>query len=163
MTRIGSLSLVTMKLEDEIKQKHFKSPQQKLAVNLLYTSNWLNYQYQSLFKGHDLTTQQFNVLRILRGQYPNHCTLKTIKERMLDRMSDASRIVDKLVKKNLITRDQCPSDRRSINLLITEKGLNLLKKMDVIDEANNHLFNSLSTEEVNLLNDLLDNMRGRPD
>lgn len=162
MTKNGSLSLVTMKLEDEIKQKHFKSPQQKLAVNLLYTSNWLNYHYHSVFKGYDLTSQQYNVLRILRGQYPNHCTLKTIKERMLDRMSDASRIVDKLVHKGLITRDQCPSDRRSINLLITDKGLTLLKKMEVIDEANTRLFNSLSTEEVNTLNTLLDNLRGRP-
>jgi DNA-binding MarR family transcriptional regulator len=161
MTKNASLSLVTMKLEDEIKQKHFKSPQQKLAVNLLYTSNWLNYHYHSMFKGYDLTPQQFNVLRILRGQYPNHCSLKTIKERMLDRMSDASRIVDKLVKKGLINRDQCASDRRSINLLITDKGLTLLKKMEIIDEANTRLFNNLSGEEVNTLNSLLDNLRGR--
>jgi len=160
MTKIGSISLETMKLEDEIKQKHFKSPQQKLAVNLLYTANWLNYNYHALFKGHDLTPQQFNVLRILRGQYPKHCSLKTIKERMLDRMSDASRIVDKLVNKQLVTRTQCPSDRRSINLLISNSGLQLLKELDVIEDANTQLFKSLSVEQVKQLNELLDDLRG---
>src|SRR5688500_2777266 len=106
-----------MRLEDEIQQKVFKSPYQKLAVNLLYTSNWLNNHYASFFKNLNLTTQQYNVLRILRGQHPNICSLKTIKERMLDRMSDASRIVDKLVSKGYVTRSQCSSDRRSISLI----------------------------------------------
>ena len=149
-----------MQLEQEIKQKSFKSPQQKLAVNLLYTTNWLNYEYQKFFKDHKITTQQFNVLRILRGQQPNYCSLKLIKERMLDRMSDASRIVDKLVEKKYILRHQCPNDRRSINLLISEKGLQVLEELDVIDEATKTLFKNLSTKDVEKLNQLLDDLRG---
>lgn len=149
-----------MKLEEEIQQKHFKSPYQKLAINLLYTSNWLNYHYSVFFKDLDLTTQQFNVLRILRGQYPNPCSLKLIKERMLDRMSDASRIVDKLVLKGFIIRNQCPSDRRSVNLIISESGLELLKKLDVIDESTEDIFKNLSAAQVEQLNNLLDDMRG---
>src|SRR6218665_1066793 len=101
-------------LEEEIKQKSFKSPQQKLAVNLLYTTNWLNRHYDEFFRDLDLTTQQYNVLRILRGQHPNPSTLKLVKERMLDPMSDASRIIDKLVAKEYVLRGQCPSDRRSV-------------------------------------------------
>ncbi len=149
-----------MLLEKEIQQKNFKSPQQKLAINLLYTTNWLNYQYHQHFKNHKITVQQFNVLRILRGQYPDYCSLKVIKERMLDRMSDASRIVDKLVEKKYIIRHQCPSDRRSVNLMISDKGLAILKELDVIDESTKDMFKHLSTKEVDKLNQLLDALRG---
>lgn len=151
---------VSMKLEEEIQQKSFKTPQQKLAVNILYTSNWLNGYYQDFFKGKELTVQQYNVLRILRGQFPNPCALKLVKDRMLDRMSDASRIVDKLVAKRYVARNQCPSDRRSVNLLITEKGLSLLKELDVIDEGTSLIFNNLSDKEAEKVNYLLDKLRG---
>jgi DNA-binding MarR family transcriptional regulator len=134
--------------------------QQKLAINLIYTSNWLNSCYNELFKNTDLTPQQYNVLRILRGQHPNTCNLKLIKERMLDRMSDASRIVDKLVNKKLVVRTQCPSDRRSVNILISDKGLALLKELDVMEESNKQLFSNLSEKEIAKLNDLLDRLRG---
>jgi len=150
-----------MKLEDEILQKSFKTPYQKLAINLLYTTNWLNNHYSYFFKDVDLTTQQFNVLRILRGQHPHPCSLKLIKERMLDRMSDASRIVDKLVAKDYILRNECPSDRRSVNLVISDKGLKLLRKLDFIDDATEEIFNNLSLNQVEQLNHLLDEMRGK--
>jgi DNA-binding MarR family transcriptional regulator len=149
-----------MKLEDEIKQKSFKSPQQKLAVNLLYTSNWLNAHYAEFFRDRTLTVQQFNVLRILRGQYPSYCSLKLVKERMLDRMSDASRIMDKLVAKKYVSRKQCPDDRRSVNLLITSQGLDLLRELDHLDEEVHKIFQPLSVKEMNTLNELLDKMRG---
>ncbi len=149
-----------MKLEEEIQQKSFKTPQQKLAVNLLYTTNWLSRHYDSFFKGLDLTTQQYNVLRILRGQYPKPCTLKLVKERMLDRMSDASRILDKLVAKDYAIRGQCDNDRRSVNLLISEKGLAVLKKLDFIDEATKDIFKNLTTKKIEQLNQLLDDLRG---
>lgn len=149
-----------MLLEEEIQQKRFKSPQQKLAINLFYSSNWLSYHHIQFLKGLDLTMQQFNVLRILRGQHPNYCSLKLIKERMLDRMSDASRIVDKLVAKELVTRNQCPNDRRSVSLLISEKGLNMLKSLDHIDDSTKEVFKHLSLKEINQLNELLDKMRG---
>jgi DNA-binding MarR family transcriptional regulator len=150
-----------LKLEEEIQQKNFKTPYQKLAVNLFYTTNWLNDHYAEFFRDIDLTVQQYNVLRILRGQHPNHCNLKLIKERMLDRSSDASRIVDKLVAKKLVQRGHCPTDRRSVNLLISEKGLQLLKKLDFIDEAMKDIFKNLSEKQVVTLNNLLDNLRGK--
>lgn len=153
-------SFFNMKLEQEIKQKTFKSPYQKLAINLLYTTNWLSHHYEGFFKNKDLTTQQFNVLRILRGQHPAPCTLKLVKERMLDRMSDASRITDKLVAKKLVLRNPCPNDRRSVNLLISEKGLALLKELDFIDEATADIFKNLPKDKIELLNDLLDRLRG---
>jgi len=149
-----------LKLEDEIQQKSFKSQQQKLAINLIYTSHWLNNHYASFFKGKDITLQQYNVLRILRGQHPNYCNLKLIKERMLDRMSDASRIIDKLVLKGYVERKSCPNDRRSINILITKKGLALLDSLDFIDEATKEIFKSLSHSETENLNLLLDKLRG---
>ena len=103
-----------MKLEDEIQQKKFKSIEQKLMLNLIYTTNWLTAKQDSLFKDSGITVQQYNVLRILRGQYPNPCSIKLIKERMLDRMSDTSRIVDKLYTKKLLERNECPNDSISV-------------------------------------------------
>jgi DNA-binding MarR family transcriptional regulator len=149
-----------VKLEEEIQQKSFKSPQQKLAVNLLYTCNWLNDHYTAFLKDTDITVQQYNVLRILRGQHPNYCNLKLIKERMLDRSSDASRIVDKLVTKKLVQRGHCPSDRRSVNLLITDKGLQLLSKLDYIDDSTREIFKNLNEKDTITLNRLLDELRG---
>jgi DNA-binding MarR family transcriptional regulator len=148
-----------LKLEDEIQQKKFKSIEQKLMLNLIYTTNWLTAKQDSLFKDSDVTVQQYNVLRILRGQYPNPCSIKLIKERMLDRMSDTSRIVDKLFTKKLLQRNECPNDRRSVNVIITDKGLELLKSLDYIDELAKQNTKSLTQDEINTLNDLLDKLR----
>lgn len=148
-----------LKLEDEIQQKKFRSESQKLAINLTYTHNWLNAHYSAMFRTSDITMQQFNVLRILRGQYPNPCSVKLIKERMLDRMSDASRIVDKLKAKDLLDRRECPVDRRSVDILITDKGLELLKSMDNIEENFKSVFKTLTEEEMKTLNHLLDKLR----
>lgn len=128
-------------------------------VNLLYTTNWLNAQYDCFFKNSDITIQQYNVLRILRGQHPNPSNIKLIKERMLDRMSDASRIVDKLNTKGLLIRRECPNDRRSVDVIITDKGLELLQSLDYIDESAKQLFKSLSSEEIKQLNHLLNKLR----
>jgi DNA-binding MarR family transcriptional regulator len=148
-----------VKLEDEIQQKKFKSIEQKLMLNLIYTTNWLTAKQDSLFKDSDVTVQQYNVLRILRGQYPTPCSIKLIKERMLDRMSDTSRIVDKLFIKKLLERNECPNDRRSVNVIITDKGLELLKSLDYIDELAKQNTKSLTQVEINTLNDLLDKLR----
>lgn len=128
-------------------------------LNLIYTTNWLTAKQDSLFKDSDITVQQYNVLRILRGQYPNPCSIKLIKERMLDRMSDTSRIVDKLFTKKLLQRNECPNDRRSVNVIISDKGLELLKSLDHVDELSKQMLKSLSTEEINTLNTLLDKLR----
>jgi DNA-binding MarR family transcriptional regulator len=148
-----------LKLEDEIQQKKFKSIQQKLMLNLIYTTNWLTAKQDSLFKDSDITVQQYNVLRILRGQYPNPSSIKLIKERMLDRMSDTSRIVDKLFTKKLLQRTECPNDRRSVNVVITDKGLELLKSLDYVDDLSKQALKALSNEEVITLNTLLDKLR----
>lgn len=149
-----------MKLQEEIKQKKFKSEQQKLGINIIYTFNWLSYDFHTKFKNKDITMQQYNVLRILRGQYPNAYSLKLIKERMLDRMSDASRIVDKLKSKGYLERTENAIDRRSVDVVITEKGLELLKSLDFIDEHYKQIFRNLTLSEVKQLNDLLDKARG---
>lgn len=150
----------SVRLEDEIQQKKFKSEQHKLAINIFYTFNWLNYKNQQTFKSGDITPQQFNVLRILRGQHPEPCNLKLVKDRMLDRMSDASRIVDKLKAKGLLERRECPNDRRNVDLLITDKGLELLKSLDYVDDEFKTIFKNLTTLELKELNDLLDKARG---
>lgn len=149
-----------MKIEDEIQQKKFKDDYQKLIVNLLYTSNWINAHFEQLFKGSDITLQQYNVLRILRGQFPNPSSIKLIKERMLDRMSDASRIVDKLVAKKLVMRKQSDCDKRSVDVIISDTGLNLLQSLVVLDEKSKELLKSLSQAEITELNNLLDKLRG---
>jgi len=149
-----------VKLEKEIQQKKFKSIEQKLMLNIHYTNNWLNAKNESLFKQADVTMQQYNVLRILRGQYPKPCNIKLIKERMLDKMSDTSRIVDKLYNKGFLQRKQSAEDRRNVDVLITKKGLALLSSLDVMDDAAKQLFTTLSTSEINTLNDLLDKLRG---
>ncbi len=128
-------------------------------LNLIYTTNWLNAKHDSFFKDSEITIQQYNVLRILRGQHPNPCSIKLIKERMLDRMSDASRIVDKLNLKKLVVRSECTDDRRSVDIIITDKGLELLKSLDYIDTTSEQLFKSLSPKEIKTLNDLLDKLR----
>ena len=148
-----------MKIEDEIQQKKFKDDYQKLVVNLLYTSNWMTAHFEAFFKGTGITLQQYNVLRILRGQSPNPSSVKLIKGRMLDRMSDASRIVDKLVQKKLVIRKQCSNDRRSVDVVISESGLNLLQSLEILDEKSRELLKTLSKTEISTLNSLLDKLR----
>lgn len=128
-------------------------------LNLIYTTNWLTAKQDSLFKDSGITVQQYNVLRILRGQYPNPCSIKLIKERMLDRMSDTSRIVDKLYTKKLLERNECPNDRRSVNVVISNQGLELLKSLDYVDDLSKQNLKSLSDKEIDILNDLLDKLR----
>jgi DNA-binding MarR family transcriptional regulator len=149
-----------VKLEDEIQQKKFKSEFHKLAINIFYSYNWISYKNHLAFKNKDITPQQYNVLRILRGQHPNPCNLKLVKERMLDRMSDASRIIDKLKTKGFVERHECPNDRRNVDLFITEKGLDLLKSLDHVDEEFKSIFRNLNIAEAKQLNDLLDKARG---
>ncbi len=133
---------------------------QKLSVNLLFTSSWINGHFDSFFKNSNITSQQYNVLRILRGQYPKPCSIKIIKERMLDKMSDASRIVDKLVLKNTVSRKTCPNDRRLADVIITNDGLKLLATFDKIDDHFNDIYKTLTDKEVIKLNKLLDKLRG---
>jgi DNA-binding MarR family transcriptional regulator len=148
-----------MRIEDEIKQPAFKSEHQKAHINLIYTSGWVQQAQAGLFKPYGVTLPQYNVLRILRGQHPKPATISLLIERMLDKTSNASRIVDKLEAKELVTRKQCPSDRRTVDVLITEKGLALLKQMDALDGGVGTGIKNLTEQEAGQLNALLDKIR----
>lgn len=148
-----------MRIEDEIQQKAFKSESQKAQINVYFTANYLEMKQAAVFKPFGITLPQFNVLRILRGQYPKPATVNLLIERMLDKTSNASRIIDKLETKGLATRKQCPSDRRSVDILITDAGLELLKKMDAAMETQQIGFQNLTEQEAVELNRLLDKIR----
>jgi DNA-binding MarR family transcriptional regulator len=148
-----------MKLEKEISQKKFKNEYHKAMVNIIFTYNWLVEEQIKLLKPHNITLQQFNILRILRGQHPNTASIKIIRERMLDKMSDVSRLVEKLRAKEFVERKICPADRRHVDVLITEKGLQLLSDLDEHDDEMQKLMSQLSSTEVATLNDYLDKLR----
>lgn len=148
-----------MKIEDAIKQPVFKNEYQKAVINILYTASWINLRQTHIFKKFGVTPAQYNALRILRGQYPNPATVNLIIDRMLDKSSNASRIVEKLRIKKLVERVTCPQDRRAVNILITQTGLNLLIEMDKIEKEFAEGVNNLTAEETNVLNNLLDKIR----
>lgn len=148
-----------MSLEADIQQKTFRNEYQKAILNILYTQNYLVGRMTEVFKKFDITRQQYNVLRILRGQFPDPATINLIKERMLEKMSDSSRIVERLRLKGLIQREDGKSDKRAAEISITSAGLELLKKMQTeVDELDNVL-TGLTLEEARDLNCLLDKVR----
>ncbi|PSR11219.1 MAG: MarR family transcriptional regulator [Bacteroidetes bacterium] len=149
-----------MKIEEAIQQQHFISEYQKAHLNILHTGSWLSQRTAAILKPYDLTTQQFNILRILRGRHPEPATVKLLTERMLDKMSNASRLVDKLLKKGLVERTICSDDRRRVDVLITQPGLALLEKASVELEAEMDADNyNLTLDEAAELNRLLDKLR----
>lgn len=149
-----------MRLEDEIKQKQFSSPYQRLALNIIFTASWLQTQSARALKPYGLTSQQYNVLRILRGQQPNPASVGLLQERMLDKSSNASRLVDKLFAKKLVERKTCPSDRRQVDIRITQKGLDLLAELDPVMKMWDTQLKTLTEQEAQLVGELLDKLRG---
>src|SRR5664279_3558894 len=147
-----------MTLEQDINQQIFRSEYQKAAINLIYTFNWANEKLSRQFEPFDITQQQFNILRILRGAGQPLSTLQ-IRQRMLDKMSDTSRIVDRLVKKGMVKKSVCREDRRLVDVLLTDKGKKLLQSMDGMNEEMDSIFKYLSDEEAQHLNVLLDKIR----
>lgn len=145
-------------LEQEL-QTTFKNNLLKTRINIHFTNNFLNNLSQEMFKKFNLSPSQFNVLRILRGQHPKMASIGLIKERMIDKSSDVSRIVDRLVAKDLIHRNECPNDRRQKDVMINEKGLALLSKMDVAENHLDALLKHLSNSDLEQLNYLLDKLR----
>lgn len=148
-----------MNLDVEIKQKNFKSEYHKLAVNIIFTHGWLLSHQKEIFDKYDITSTQFNILRILRGQHPNPGSINLLKERMLDKMSDVSRLVERLRVKGLVIRKTCNVDRRKSDVTISDKGLKLLKILDSLDDDFEKLISNISTEEAKTINKLLDKMR----
>lgn len=149
-----------MKLEKEIASNKFENNYHKTVVNVLYTYGWVTNLLRKRFDKYHITMQQFNILRILRGQYPQPATINLLKERMLDKMSDASRIVERLVQKGLVSRCTNEKDRRAVDIKINEKGLELLQKLDMEMNIHEILKSNLTDEEADQLNTLLDKMRG---
>jgi DNA-binding MarR family transcriptional regulator len=147
-----------MTLEKDINQQVFRSEYQKAIINLIYTFNWVNEKINVRFEPFDITQQQFNILRILRGAGQPLSTLQ-IRQRMLDKMSDTSRIVDRLVKKGMVKKSTCREDRRLVDVLLTDKGKKLLQSMDGMNEEMESIFKYLSNDEAKLLNVLLDKIR----
>jgi DNA-binding MarR family transcriptional regulator len=148
-----------MRLEDEIKQSKFKNEYHKLGVNIVYTANWLSHHHSKQCKEYDITPEQFNILRILRGQHPKPATVNLMIERMLNKMSNVSRLVEKLRKKGLVERQISKEDRRACDVLITKKGLDLLLELDKAEEEWQKLISHVAESEARTLNSLLDKLR----
>lgn len=149
-----------MEIEKEIYSNKFDDKHQKVVVNLIYTYGWITNILRTRLYKHKITLQQFNILRILRGQYPKPSTINMLKERMLDKMSDASRIVERLVQKGLVKRCVNRKDRRAVDIVISEEGLEVLKKLDAELSIKSIIDKHISEEEAIILSGLLDKMRG---
>ncbi len=149
-----------MGLAEDIQQSKFSSERQKGLLNLIYTYNSIINEMNSYFKVHDITRQQYNVLRILRGQHPKPASINLLKERMLDKMSDTSRIVKRLEIKRLVKRNESDQDRRAVEVSITKQGLKLLEETDQTVNGFEHLLGNLDEKETLKLNELLDKIRG---
>src|SRR3982750_4163288 len=147
-----------MGIEQDISQPKFRNDYQKGVINFIYTYNWLNEKAKVFFDREKITSQQFNILRILRGAGKPISTLQ-IRQRMLDKMSDTSRIVDRLVIKGLVKKNICSNDKRLVDVVITDKGKKLLEKLDQYENEMDAIFGSLSQAEVKNLNMLLDKIR----
>ena len=149
-----------MTIEKDIKSTITLQEELKAVINLVYTSNWLKEKQIHFFKSYNLSTEQYNVLRILRGQKGKPANLSTIQERMLNKMSNTTRLIDKLITKQLVQRNTCESNRRKVEIFITIKGLDLLTKIDPeVSEINNSITKNLNTQELKKLNHLLDKLR----
>jgi len=149
-----------MKLEEEIKQtKPFKSEFQKLVLNISFTSSWLNNIIAERLKPFNLSPHQFNVLRILKGKYPESYCNQDITQRMIDKSSNATRIVDKLVLKKLAVRINDVTDRRLVNISITKEGLALLDEIDKAPFSKNTKLKKINEEKARLMNEWLDELR----
>ncbi|MEN9958215.1 MAG: hypothetical protein RLZZ474_459 [Bacteroidota bacterium] len=148
-----------MGISEDLKQTKFNSLTSKAVVNIIFTGNWMMQQTHELLKPYGLTPQQYNVLRILRGQQNNPITVLGITERMMDKMSNASRLVDKLLEKKLVLRRECPQDRRAVDVMILPAGLVLLEEIDQVQLAWEKKFAGISTDKMDQLNEILDEIR----
>lgn len=148
-----------MSIETDIHQPNFQSARQKAIVNLLYTHGWLLEKIKDFLASEDITPQQFNILRILRGAHPKPLSTLQIRDRMLDRASDTSRIVDRLLLKELVEKKTCNKDKRLVDVTITEKGQQLLARLDEAQEKMDDLVGTLSEGEAEQLSLLLDKLR----
>ena len=147
-----------MGIEKDIQQTNFRNEFQKMGINIIYTANWLNEKMGQILATEDITQQQYNILRILRGSDAPLSTLK-IRERMLDKMSDTSRIVDRLIVKGLVEKTACLKDKRLVDITVSKKGLQLLEKLDSLNDHIDSVLKGVSEKEANTMNQILDKLR----
>jgi DNA-binding MarR family transcriptional regulator len=147
-----------MGIEKDIQQTNFRNEFQKMGINIIYTAHWLNEKMGQILSTEDITQQQYNILRILRGSDAPLSTLK-IRERMLDKMSDTSRIVDRLIVKDLVEKTACVKDKRLVDITVTKKGLQLLEKLDALNEQIDSILKGVSEKEATTMNQILDKLR----
>jgi DNA-binding MarR family transcriptional regulator len=148
-----------MPLEDDIRQERFNSEHEKAAINILYTGSWLHLLNASRLKSYGITPEQFNVLRILRGSHPQKMMLADITSRMIDKSSNATRLVEKLKQKGLVKREICAENRRQVDIYINDKGLKLLKKIDADAESWSASLKRITKTEAQELSRILDKLR----
>ncbi len=148
-----------MSLENDINQTLFRNQKQKCMVNIIFTYHWIVERIKQFLATEDITLQQYNILRILRGSFPKPLSTLQIRERMLDKMSDTSRIVDRLRVKGLVQKSVARTDKRLVDVLITDKGKKLLDQLDLHNASLDGIISGLSDEEMQHLNVLLDKIR----
>lgn len=147
-----------MGIEQDIQQANFRNEFQKMGINLMYTANWINEKIAKLLYAEKITQQQYNILRILRGSETPLSTLK-IRERMLDKMSDTSRIVDRLVTKGLVEKSACIKDKRLVDIQLSPAGLLLVEKLDQYNEQIDAILKGINEQEAAAVNQVLDKLR----
>lgn len=147
-----------MGIEQDIQQASFRNEFQKMGINLLFTANWLNEQIGKILSEEGVTQQQYNILRILRGSATPLSTLK-IRERMLDKMSDTSRIVDRLIAKELVVKNTCEKDKRLVDITLSPKGLDLVDQLDQFNDRIDALLKGINESEAATMNQILDKIR----
>ena len=148
-------------IEEEIRQSSFRSPAHQAQVNIIFTAAWINQQTTQALRPFGLSIQQFNILRILRGRGGKPATIKLLTERMLDKMSNASRLVDKLKEKGYVMRQECETDRRRVDIVITEAGLKIVgQATDAVEQTLVDNFGNLESSEFDTLSTMLDRLRG---
>lgn len=150
-----------MKLEEELRIEKFKTEPQRAVLSILFTASWLQERTNECFKAHGISQEQYNVLRILKGQKGKPANLSTVQERMIHRMSNATRLVEKLKQKGYVNRVTCEDNRRKVEITITESGLELLDRIDPrLAETEVNLFQRLNEHEIREIGLLLDKVRG---
>lgn len=149
-----------MLIEKELKISKQLPECKRALLNVMFTSNWITDEITSVLKPFDISTQQFNVLRILKGMNPKPCSLQTIQDRMISKMSNTTRLVDKLITKGFVERQQCETNRRKVDITITPKGIDALHDINkAVDEAESFMTKKLTNEELVNLNTLLNKIR----
>lgn len=150
-----------MGIEKDIHQLKFRNEHQKAMINLMYTFNWIREKTTGIIEAEGITPQQFNILRILRGSHPKPLSTLQIRDRMLDKMSDTSRIVDRLIAKELVKKVTCEADKRLVDITITEKGMKLLARLDERQDEMDAVLKNLTKKEASTLSILLDKIRAK--